>query len=236
MWMEYPDIEELYSIDNQYLIGSDILVKPVTAAGVIESEVSFPTQNDWYDVDTMTSMPLSRTTTDSSFQILSVHSNIDKIPVYQRGGSIIARKLRLRRSTELMKNDPYTLYIALDTISKDAFGTLYMDDEHTFNHEKNEEYCEALFTASMVDDKQKVMMIENKISSHGSSITNETISSRMVERIIIMGVDKSPISIKVVRGGSEEELNFTYDVESKVLVVKKPNVSAVREWEIQISM
>ena len=116
MWMQYPSVEALYSIDDQYLIGSDLLVKPVTSAGVTETEVKFPLEHKWYDVDTMTAMllPSSPADDDSSFSSMTVKSSIDKIPVFQRGGSIMARKLRLRRSTQLMINDPYTLYIALD--------------------------------------------------------------------------------------------------------------------------
>lgn len=56
-----------------------------------------------------------------------------QIPVYQRGGSIIPRKDRVRRASSLMREDPYTLVVALDAEGK-AQGTLYMDDEHTFEY------------------------------------------------------------------------------------------------------
>jgi len=38
-----------------------------------------------------------------------------QIPVFQRGGSIIPSKERVRRCSSLMTDDPYTLTIALDT-------------------------------------------------------------------------------------------------------------------------
>jgi alpha 1,3-glucosidase len=37
---------------------------------------------------------------------VSIDTPLDKIAVLQRGGSIIPRKLRLRRSSKLMINDP----------------------------------------------------------------------------------------------------------------------------------
>ena len=37
-----------------------------------------------------------------------------KIPVFQRGGSIVPYKFRIRRSSSQMDNDPFTLVIALD--------------------------------------------------------------------------------------------------------------------------
>ena len=42
MWMEYPTLEELYRIDDQFLVGSDLLVKPVTHLGVTEIKILFP--------------------------------------------------------------------------------------------------------------------------------------------------------------------------------------------------
>lgn len=39
---------------------------------------------------------------------------IFQIPVFQRGGSIIPRKERVRRCSSVMINDPYTLVIALN--------------------------------------------------------------------------------------------------------------------------
>ena len=41
--------------------------------------------------------------------------------MYQRGGSIIPKKMRVRRSSTAMANDPYTLVVALDT-PKSAAG------------------------------------------------------------------------------------------------------------------
>lgn len=37
-----------------------------------------------------------------------------QIPVFQRGGSIIPRKMRIRRSSALMVHDPFTLIVCLD--------------------------------------------------------------------------------------------------------------------------
>jgi alpha-glucosidase (family GH31 glycosyl hydrolase) len=45
---------------------------------------------------------------------VSIDTDIAKIPVFIRGGSIFAIRTRVRRSSALMKNDPYTLVIAVD--------------------------------------------------------------------------------------------------------------------------
>merc|ERR1719231_665757 len=103
------------------------MVKPVTAANVKSATVHFPGTQPWYDVVTYAAFRAPSTA--------SVDAPIDKIPVYQRGGSIIPRKMRLRRSSATMVYDPYTLVVALDSAGQ-ASGELYMDDEHTFDFKK----------------------------------------------------------------------------------------------------
>lgn len=44
----------------------------------------------------------------------SLLHSLRQIPVFQRGGSIIPKKLRVRRSSSSMEHDPYTLYVAVD--------------------------------------------------------------------------------------------------------------------------
>jgi alpha-glucosidase (family GH31 glycosyl hydrolase) len=46
--------------------------------------------------------------------IATIKTPIQESPVLIRGGSIIPRKERLRRSSALMRFDPYTLFVALD--------------------------------------------------------------------------------------------------------------------------
>ena len=61
------------------------------------------------------------------------------VPVFQRGGSIIPYKFRLRRSTKQMINDPFTLLIALNDIGH-AVGELYLDDSISYGYRKNKEF------------------------------------------------------------------------------------------------
>ena len=226
MWMEYPNIPELYSVDNQFLVGSDLLVRPVTSAGATSSEIKFPLSHCWYDVDTMQRIPMSGDVNSAATKVLK--SDIDKIPVYQRGGSIIPRKLRLRRSSQLMVNDPYTLYVALDDSLK-ADGVLYIDDETTFDHEKKGDYAVAKFSSDWGDASTAIQNIV-QIGSENAVIPNNK-EARMIERIVIMGLDKEPAAIVSSTGTSME---FQYDSSSKVLVIRKPGVSALDNWTLNV--
>lgn len=225
--MQYPKVESLFDIDDQWLVGSDLLVKPVTAPNVVETVVKFPSDDIWYDAETL--VKVCDSGAPASFTELTVPSDIETIPVFQRGGSIITRKLRLRRSSHLMIKDPYTLYVALND-GKVASGSLYMDDEISFDHEKKEEYVIASFTA---DFSKSYGIIDNQVKAgagwqgHLDSMTTE----RRIERIIVMGVSGSPSSVDI--GG--ETLGFSFDTNANILVIRKPDVSTVNSWQIKIT-
>jgi len=222
MWMQYPALENLYGIDDQYIIGSDLLVKPVTDSGVTETTVIFPAEHLWYNVETMKKVQIEHNVDENSHAI-SVNSDIDTIPVFQRGGSIIFRRLRLRRSTQMMQRDPYTLYIALDG-SQQATGNLYIDDEHSFDYERKGNYAWSQFSADWKG------LIKNQVQL-GSNWTNkDLLSSRMVERIVVMGVKRKPKSLTL----ESVPLVSNFDEETNVLVIRKPLVSALSSWEIAV--
>jgi alpha 1,3-glucosidase len=226
MWMQYPNTEALFSVDDQYLIGSDLMVKPVTAPGVLQSVVKFPTDDIWYDAESL--VLVSEKGAANSFVEIDVPSDISTIPVFQRGGSVIARKLWLRRSSQLMKTDPYTLYAALDS-SKMAQGALYMDDEETFNHESRGEFAEATFS---VDFSTGTIRNDVTVGSGWVEAVDAVTHARMVERIIVMGVENAPT--RIISEG--ETVEFSFDRTSKVLVIRKPNVSALSDWELQVKL
>jgi hypothetical protein len=63
--------------------------------------------------------------------LFSILFYLCSLVVYQRGGSIVPRKLRIRRSSTQMAGDPITLAIALDTKGR-AEGDIYIDDGKTY--------------------------------------------------------------------------------------------------------
>lgn len=69
----------------------------------------------------------------------SVEVTLDDIPTFQRGGTIVTRRERPRRSTLSQHGDPYSLYIALDQ-NGESSGTLYLDDGHTYSYRRNEKF------------------------------------------------------------------------------------------------
>uniref|UniRef100_A0A4W4GGK4 Neutral alpha-glucosidase AB n=1 Tax=Electrophorus electricus TaxID=8005 RepID=A0A4W4GGK4_ELEEL len=132
LWVEYPEDQTTFAIEDEYLIGKDLLVHPVTDEGAKGVTAYLPGKGEiWYDVHTFQK--------HKGAQNLYIPVTMSSIPVFQRGGSIISRKGRVRRSSTCMENDPYTLYVALSPEGT-AEGELYIDDFHTFNYHKEKQF------------------------------------------------------------------------------------------------
>jgi alpha-glucosidase (family GH31 glycosyl hydrolase) len=46
LWANYPQDKLTFAMDDEFMIGDGLLVKPVTAAGASSIEVYFPGQNE----------------------------------------------------------------------------------------------------------------------------------------------------------------------------------------------
>ncbi|CAH0403664.1 unnamed protein product [Chilo suppressalis] len=217
LFQHYPKEEATFTIDDQYLLGDKLLVRPVTSAGATSVKVYFPgTESNtlWYDVDSYQA------------RVAAGYANIDvtlaKIPVYQRGGSIIPRKERVRRSSLLMADDPYTLVVALDS-NNTASGSLYIDDGETYEYKKKKyiyakiSYTTEEMTYSFVNDKA----------------TYPTQS--WVERIVIAGIKVPPKTAKLHQGDKQTALQMTLHRGNDVLVVRKPAATMAQPWKITFS-
>lgn len=217
--LEYPLDERTYTLQNQFLIGKDIMVKPVIKQGESSTSVYIPSENPWYDYQTGEKYePKSEPT---------IYTPKEKIPVFQRGGSILPLKMRVRKSTAQMLNDPYTLQIALDQ-SGNASGELYVDDGHSFNY-KNGEYSIRKF---YLESRLSEATIGMEIIENGFKLENG------IEKIIIFGFEQKPKSISFEIQDSSSDIKtkaiLNYEFENNVLTIKKPFVFLNSSWKILI--
>ena len=112
LWVAHPSDARTWDMDKQFMAGGDLMVAPVYKQGATSVAVYFPTLGaelaaPWYDVFTGK--------THAAGTDATIDAPIEKIPVFQRGGSIVPRQMRLRRSSSQMTHDPYTLTVARAT-------------------------------------------------------------------------------------------------------------------------
>jgi alpha 1,3-glucosidase len=215
------------------MVGDALLVKPVTDAGKTNLDIYLPLKTVdgkkkvWYDFHSMVKIDSA---TGTGTGLVNVNAPLDRIPVFIRGGKIIPRKFRLRRSSKLMFYDPYTLVIAPDA-EGNAAGVLYMDDEYSVAHQTNPSES-VLRQFNLVAPAAKLTCRAKFPSESGATILYE--APNLLERILIAGQQRAPVKILVVtkKDGKETELQFFYDANSKILSIKKPDVYMTEDWDI----
>jgi alpha-glucosidase len=115
--LNYQDDPNTYNLDDQFMIGSDLLVAPILSAGQTRRLVYLP-KGVWYDF-----------WTNRRFEggtMVSTESPLDIVPMFVRGGAIIPKAPAMNYVNEKPRN-PVTFEIYPDK-KGNAMTTLYEDD------------------------------------------------------------------------------------------------------------
>jgi alpha 1,3-glucosidase len=219
MWTEFPGDEGTFSLDEQWMVGPSLLVKPILEAGVTRVDVYLPgPDSSWYDVVTGERWL-------GEARSVSVLVTADRIPVFQRGGSIVTHQARLRRSSKLMKNDPFTLHIALDSHGE-AEGFLYLDDGETMAYLTKEQGTMRHLSYS------KGALTCAAAAGHRAGTYK---SANLVERIVVRGLAAMPTGgCFALRGGDLMPVDCAWDEDSGSLTVRKPQLPVSEDWALII--
>ena len=227
LMMEYMNDKNTLSMQDQFLIGDSLLIKPVVQEGQTTTSVYIPAGQSWFDYETGEKY--------SSYQHHSINTPLNKIAVFQRGGSIIPLKKRVRKSTSQMKDDPYTLQIALSSSGR-ADGDLYVDDGHSFNYKNNDEYTYRKFS---VEKTLSSTIIEN-ITNHPLTKSGYQLKN-LVERIVIFGFEKQPTKVtanipelKDSTIGLDSIMNLDFEYKNNVLFIRTKNLPVISNWKVEI--
>ncbi|KAK7141175.1 hypothetical protein R3I93_015359 [Phoxinus phoxinus] len=213
LWVDYPKDTATFTIDDEYLIGRDLLVHPVTEEGSRGVTAYLPGAEEvWYDVHTFQK--------HNGVQNLYIPVTLSSIPVFQRGGSIIPRKDRVRRSSACMENDPYTLYVALSP-KKFAEGELYIDDGYSFNYETK--------TGELIH--RRLTFAKNALTSSNLCPDCKFLTSSWIEKVLILGASK-PRKVLLKMDGKETPVDFEFDTSMSVLTLRKPGMNAGNDWTL----
>lgn len=221
LWMEFPGDEKSFSNDEAFMVGNGLLVQGIYTERAKHVSVYLPGDESWYDLRSGFAYKGGQT---HKYEVSE-----DSVPSFQRAGTIIPRKDRLRRSSTQMENDPYTLVIALNS-SQAAEGELYIDDGKSFEF-KQGAFIHRRFTFS-----------KGKLTSSNaapSSAENDRFSSECtVERIILLGLSPGATTALVEPGNRKVEIElgplFIQGNRGSVLTIRKPNVRIADDWSIQI--
>ncbi|KIK77874.1 glycoside hydrolase family 31 protein [Paxillus rubicundulus Ve08.2h10] len=265
-YVMFPQDEEGFAIDDQFYVGSSgLLFKPVTTKGATSASVYLSDAQIYYDYFSHTAYPPPSAAPKSkakanlevnSGRRIQVPAALHELPLLIRGGSILPTRERPRRSSPLMKHDPFTLRIALD-VDGGAKGEVYLDDGEGYGYEKGEivwRGFEASTTARDGKKGEKVLKVWSEDLASTQAVPSydsanpfaQSITDVRVERLVILGIGHKPASIELE--GSRKTLEWEYeegvgresgkaDGEGKktgVLVIKDPAVGVASDWAIVV--
>ncbi|EFW16067.1 glucosidase II alpha subunit [Coccidioides posadasii str. Silveira] len=225
----HPQDEQGFAIDDQLYLGSTgLLAKPVVTEGATSVDIYISDDEKYYDY-------FDYTVYHGAGRTHRVQAPLEKIPLLMQGGHIIPRKDRPRRSSGLMKFDPYTLVVVLDK-SGHAEGELYVDDGETFDYQSG-----ALIHRRFIFDNSTLSSENLGASGPKTAKYLKSMAKVHVEKIIVVGAPeewKGKQAVQVVEKGTQSEAQAALewhgsrDGKASYAIVKNPIVSITKSWKI----
>ncbi|KAG9391717.1 Glycoside hydrolase, family 31 [Carpediemonas membranifera] len=222
MLAHFPDDARTHAVSNQLMIGDNLLVAPVLERGAVSRHVYLPGNSTrWYPWPT-TGLPPKEL---SGGQDITVPVTIDTIPVFQRGGTVIWRRDRLRRDTRIMQSDGVTIVVALapdEHGSLKAEGNVLFDDGVTIKGPRL--VATSVFERSSSPSAHFVL--------HNSpTVDAGYLTAPRVEKIIIRGMNRACRRMWVAGSG---DLTFYQDEEEGIIEIRRPGVFLDQQWSLLI--
>ncbi|XP_062295812.1 neutral alpha-glucosidase C [Scomber scombrus] len=216
LWVEFPQEQSIFTVDNQYMIGGALLACPVTESGVQEVQVLLPGSAEiWYDVHSGKVYKGGRT--------LSLPVTLETVPVFQRGGSVVCRSVGSGSCTAEFQKRPLSVTVALNSQGV-ADGELYLDDGHSFSYRDRKAFCLRRF------NMQSGRLVCRPASEEGKFDCDSVIQS-----VAILGVKSKPSTVIVhVSGTKDTSAAFEYTETCCRLTVSNLNLKVAQAWEIKI--
>uniref|UniRef100_G3SUA1 Glucosidase alpha, neutral C n=1 Tax=Loxodonta africana TaxID=9785 RepID=G3SUA1_LOXAF len=216
LWVEFPNELETFGTEDEYMLGSALLVHPVTEPKVTVVDVFLPGSDEvWYDSKTFAHWEGART--------VKIPVALDTVPVFQRGGSVVPVKATIGKSTGWMTESPYGLRVALSSKGS-AVGELYLDDGHSFQYFHQNRYLHRRFSFCSG-------VLINSCADERGHYPSECV----VEQILILGLRKQPSSVTTHSSdGKDQPVAFTYSAKTSSLSLEKLLLKVGADWEVHI--
>lgn len=222
-WFHEPSDDKTYDLEDQYLLGYALLVKPILDKGLSSVNVYLPGaagQTAWFDLNSHTMY--------SAGKSVQVPVDISTVPLFQRAGTIIPRQYRLRRSLEILVREPLTLDVVLGESQGKTYarGSIYVDSYKKLVPDS---------TNSAVKD---VLYYDEYLYIKPSS--DVTLNHGVIERIVIYNWPKEKIIKSIIVApeannyANTQSLNFKLNSPKQdgtaLLEIRKPQLSY--EWKV----
>lgn len=130
LWYEFPDDKQTYLINDEYMVGSDVLVAPVVKEGMKTRGIYLPKGAEWIDWHTGEKI--------ESGKIHYLQTPLERLPIFVRVGAIIPTQSPIQHTGE-MPNAPVTLNVVTEIApDKTETFTLFQDAGEGYGYRQND--------------------------------------------------------------------------------------------------
>ncbi|UJR29922.1 hypothetical protein I4U23_017469 [Adineta vaga] len=178
LFHEYPTDRKTFDIFLQFLIGSNIMIIPVTDPNVQHVQAYIPS-SEWFDYYTGHQYLYSK-------QWIPITAPLDRIPILLRSGSIIPTQ-QYANNTKYSRMNPFGLTIVLNS-NGNAQGDLFYDDGDSIDTIGSKSYYYSTFQWSSMKKQLTIDIIVNNYSQ---------MSNLVLDTITIYGLKHIPTIINV---------------------------------------
>lgn len=148
LFMEFPDDDEAYAVNDQFMFGEEILVAPVVKKGAVSRRIYLP-EGEWADFHQPGKIY-------SGGQYIDYAVTLKDIPIFIKKGSVIPMMPVMQYIHEKM-DYPVTLFIHPPSLGQSASFLLYEDDGITTDY-KMDIHSETLFQVNTKAETTEVLI------------------------------------------------------------------------------
>ncbi|HVT22429.1 MAG TPA: TIM-barrel domain-containing protein [Mycobacteriales bacterium] len=210
LYLRWPGRPAAYHHPEEYTLGRDVLVRPVTSKGnPAPATVWFP-PGRWVDYFT------GKSYAGPATRKLSVP--LDRIPVFVRAGAVIPSQPPVSHTTAAPRG-----HLVLDVYGRHAgTGRLYDDTGNGFGYQRHA-YSWTRFGHDTHAGAQRL-----RIGAAAGRFPGAPAHRSWTVRF--RGVDR-PTAVTV----AGRAVNWRYDTDSRTVVVRTPKLSTARAWVVRVS-
>ena len=203
--MHYQDDPNVYNITDQYMLGDELMVCPVTTKGA-QTRVVYLPKGIWYDFHTGKKL--------NGGQWLNVVTPLDILPMFVKEGSIIPRQPVMKYTDEKPLE---TLTLEIFAGEKGAFE-LYEDDGKTLAYQEGN-YSESSFHHYTFNKRWTIQMVKPS-GKFRPAAHNYLLKIRMEEAPEEIEINRRIVPTLPAKSNLDNSPGMYFDSKEKILYVK----------------
>ena len=213
LYYEWPEENEAYRQEGEYMFGDDILVAPIVTAAEADGMAFRRTwlpQGQWYDV--------CRNRLVSGGRILADSYTEEEIPYFIKAGAIIVCNPQVQN----LKSAPQQLLLKL---APGASGStqLYEDAGDT------QEYATGAYTTTAIS-QQRTGMATTVVIAPRQGAFDGMVTERAYQLLFLL--EEQPLTVAV---NGEITTDWSYDATAKTVTVNVPTTSCAQQLTVTLS-